>query len=263
MPPPLVLGATGRIGRMLRRSWGEGAAVWQSRGPLPGHLHWDILRQPCPPGAAAGRVVLMLAGGRAADGQDAALARAVLAAAAAQGAARVLLVSSAAVHGPGEGLDEGAAPAPVSAYGRAKLAMEHAAAGAAVPVTVLRLGNVVGADALIGGAQPGRAVVLDPAPGRPRGPVRSWIGPQTLADVLAALVARGRGLPAVLNIAAPPPAAMADLLEAAALPWGWGPNPAALPAVTLSTARLAALVPLPADAGAPARLIAEARGAWP
>lgn len=266
MPPLTVLGATGRIGTLLRRAWGDGAARWQARTPRAGHLHWDILNRPCPPGAAAG-VVLMLAGGRAAGGQDAALARSVLKAAAAQGAARVFLASSAAVYGPGEGLAEDAAPAPVAPYGAAKLAAEAAAAGAAVPVTILRIGNVVGADGLIGAAVPGPAVVLDPVPGRPRGPVRSWIGPVTLAAVLAALVARaGRGgrLPPVLNIAAPRPAAMADLLDAAGLPWGWGPpNPAALPAVTLATAALAALVPLPAETADPARMVAEWRGLRP
>jgi hypothetical protein len=140
--------------------------------------------------------------------------------------------------------------------------MERAARGCAVPVTVLRIGNVVGADGLIGAAVPGRTVVLDPAPGQARGPLRSWIGPVTLAHVLgdlAAMALRGAPLPPVLNIAALRPAGMADLLEAAGLPWAWGPNPAPLPAVTLDTTALAALRPLPAATADPAGMVAEWR----
>jgi hypothetical protein len=95
--------------------------------------------------------------------------------------------------------------------------------------------------------------------------VRSWIGPVTLARVLGALAARavaGDALPAVLNVAAPRPAAMADLLDAAAVPWRFGPpTPAVIPAVTFDTGLLQSLVALPADAGEPAALVREWRAA--
>ncbi|HMO06788.1 MAG TPA: epimerase, partial [Paracoccaceae bacterium] len=77
--------------------------------------------------------------------------------------------------------------------------------------------------------------------------------------VLVARAARGEGLPQVLNLAAPRPAGMADLLEAAGLPWAWGPKPALLPAVTLDTEALSALIPLPPQASDPARMVAEWR----
>ncbi|HMO06789.1 MAG TPA: NAD-dependent epimerase/dehydratase family protein, partial [Paracoccaceae bacterium] len=167
MAPLLVLGATGRIGIALRQVWGPDAAIWQARAPRAGFVAWDILADPAPAGVASG-VVLLLAGGRSAAGQDAALARATLRAAQAQGARWVFLASSAAVYGPGEGLAESASAAPVSAYGEAKRAMEMAAHDVrGVPVTLLRIGNVVGADGLIGAAMPGQPVLLDRAEGRP------------------------------------------------------------------------------------------------
>jgi hypothetical protein len=144
----------------------------------------------------------------------------------------------------------------------------RAAAGPDAPgVTLLRIGNLAGADMLAGSAA-GGAVTLDRfASGS--GPVRSYVGPATLARVLAALAARaGAGLPAVLppvlppvlNVAEPGGIAMADLLRAAGIGFGWRPAPAgAIERVVLDVARLAALVPLPpAD---PARLVAEWRQA--
>ncbi|HMO70364.1 MAG TPA: epimerase, partial [Paracoccaceae bacterium] len=82
------------------------------------------------------------------------------------------------------------------------------------------------------------------------------------ARVLAVLDGRpaGGGGRAALNLsAAPRPAGMADLLEAAGLPWAWGPKPALLPAVTLDTEALSALIPLPPQASDPARMVAEWR----
>jgi hypothetical protein len=97
-------------------------------------------------------------------------------------------------------------------------------------------------------------VTLDPVAGG-RGPVRSYIGPATLAHVLNTL-AHAPDLPAILNIASPGPVAMADLLDAAHIPWTFGPPRAgAIPRVALSTARLEGIVPLPpAD---PQAMIAE------
>jgi DNA-binding MarR family transcriptional regulator len=113
---------------------------------------------------------------------------------------------------------------------------------------LLRIGNVVGADALLGPRTDGGPVVLDPVPGRDGGPLRSWIGPVTLARVLAALcrMACEDRLPSLLNLATAPPLPMADLLDAAGRAWRYGPpNPAVVPAAVLSAERLAALYPLP------------------
>ncbi|MFN4157027.1 MAG: NAD-dependent epimerase/dehydratase family protein [Gemmobacter sp.] len=272
MRPLLVLGGTGRIGSALRAVWptfpGGLRPVWQARDGRAGFLHWPILGANCPDDAASG-VILCLAGGRADElASNTDLARATLAAARAQGGCHVFLASSAAVYAPGLGLDEDAATRPPSAYGAAKLAMETAAQAmanqpGAPGLTILRIGNVAGCDALLGGWRPGREVTLDLVPGQAGGPLRSYIGPASLGAVLAALVARavaGAVLPRLLNIAAPHPVRMADLLRAAGLPWHWGPpNPAVIPAVTLDTARLQALVPLPPEASLPETMVREWR----
>lgn len=171
---------------------------------------------------------------------------------------KLLFVSTAAVYRPGPTpAREDDAPAPLNAYGRSKAAAEAVLmAQADCPVTILRLGNIAGADALLGPRGAGE-IVLDPVPGQIGGPLRSWIGPKSLAQVLAALCRAE--LPNILNIACDPPLPMADLLTASGLPWRFGPpNPAVVPVATLATTRLAELVDLPgAD---PATLAAEA--AW-
>lgn len=271
-PSVLVLGATGRIGTFLLRLAGRGAIggdiLWQSRRPMPGPgwAVFDPLTEPAALAAAArGRqAILCLAG--VAPGRGGAMAdNARLAAAAvragAETGARVLLASSAAVYGTRAGiLAETLPPAPVSDYGRAKAGMEaraaELAAGLGVGVTALRIGNVAGADAILGGWRPG--FELDRfADGR--SPRRSYVGPATLARVLAALAGRD-DLPAVLNLAAPGAVEMAALLDAAGL--GWRPRPApdtAIPEVRLDTGALERFVTFgPAD-GTAAAMVAEWR----
>ena len=103
---------------------------------------------------------LHLAGAPGVDGpdhaawRDAAMSGAFAAACAAAGVRRLVLTSSAAVHGAGDG--------PVSAYGAAKLATEDAVraafSGAGRGHAVLRCFNVAGADAALS-AGPGRGLV--------------------------------------------------------------------------------------------------------
>lgn len=248
---------------MLRAVWGPEAAIWQARRDVPGHAIWDPLAGNCP-FSLRDSVMLCLAGPTRGDalGLNAHLALAVMRAADAGGAAGVLVASSAAVYRPSDrDMAEDDAPDPQSPYGRAKAAMEAAVLAAPGPArSVLRIGNVVGADALIGGARPGVPVVLDPVPGAEGGPLRSWIGPVTLARVLAKLC-EIRGLPPVLNVAQPGPLRMAALLSAAGIDWRFGPeNPAVVARATLDVTRLSDLSepflpPATADG-----LIAEWRG---
>ena len=279
-----VLGATGRLGRMLHRRWTGGRimtpapVIWQARQPAgEGWLNWDPLAAPWPGDVdLRGGVVVNLAG--VTGGDEAALAVNVdlglagCEAALSAGARHVFLCSSAAVYGRGRpdggALSEDDAPAPANAYGAAKLRLEAAARDWAAQrgrpgVTLLRIGNVVGADALIGGARAGHAVRLDPVPGRTSGPERSYIGPDGLARVLAGLAAlalEGAPLPLLLNLAAPGAVGMAALLDAARLPWHWGPeNPAVLPRVELDTTRLEALLPGVAGDGSAEAMVAEWR----
>ena len=253
----LVTGAAGRVGRALRAIWGENTAnglplLWQSRdGGGPGGLAWDIGKNP-PPVLPEGMIVLHLAGRTRGTPDDLAQNAAVTAAVC--GAVRgghVFVMSTAAVYAPGpDAIDEGVLPAPVSAYGVSKLAAERVAtevlARRGAGLTILRLANLAGADALLGGVGP---VVLDPVAGQAGGPVRSYIGPRVLAQVLAALMQRP--VAGVINVAQQPPVAMADLLEARGQVWRFGTLRAGVVArVVLDTERLAGLTDVPLTSAA-------------
>ncbi len=273
-PFVLVTGAAGRFGALLRAAWaldppGDFDPLWHCRAdPPPGWLAWDMLAAPCPALDPAPAAILNLAGvppggpGRS-DG-NLVLARAAAGAARSAGCRHLFLASSAAVYGATANGRESHPPHPASRYGADKARMESAARRWAGPrVTILRIGNVVGADGLLGAARPGVPVMLDPAGTYARGPLRSWIGPATLAATLAALVARalaGRTLPSVVNVAQTPPLPMASLLEAAGMPWQFGaPCPATIAQVALDTRRLAGILAAPLRPACPAGLVAEWR----
>jgi hypothetical protein len=131
----------------------------------------------------------------------------------------------------------------VSDYGRAKRDMEQCAAALAVELgvtlSILRIGNVAGLDAILGGWQPGFRLDVFADGGSRK---RSYIGVNDLAQVIAALMALPAP-PAMINIAAP--IEMHCLLDAAALPWT--PRPAhatAIPMVCLDITLLRSLAPM-------------------
>lgn len=201
------------------------------------------------------------------------LAEACVAAAQAAGIGRVLLASSSAVYGvddAGSGFAETTPPHPVSAYGRAKLDMEAAGlAGrdAGLEVCALRIGNVAGADALLWPLT-GRAA----DPERPLrihgfsdglGPLRSYIGPGSLARVLAALAAHSGPLPEIVNVAAPEPVRMIDLARAA----GWTCQLIEAPAsahqdITLDCSLLAGLCPMTSNDSLPEEMVRQWKASW-
>jgi nucleoside-diphosphate-sugar epimerase len=286
----LVLGATGRLGGMLRRHWSDFPEIeplWQARqGRAAGSGEdWVVLDPRTDPLAlaqACGRVdvVLDLAGpvprpktapGRAVESFAAipALARAVAHGARVAGGKPLLWASSAAVYGARAHCHEDDPVAPLSDYARAKVAGE-AVLAQAPGACVLRIGNVAGADALLSGAMPGVPVTLHRfADGTT--PLRSYLGPRALAAVLAGLVRRAAEgavpgplpgvVPDVINVTGPGPGVeMAALLEAAGLRWTPEPAPdAALPAVVLDTGRLSGLVDLPTEAGTAPGIVADWR----
>ena len=259
----LLTGASGRVGRMLCACWTDAvpglALVPQYRGTgPPGTVQWDPLEGPGPllaHVAEAGRplAIVALAGVTPGPGRDLrlnrTLAEATLDAAVRAGVRRVLLASSSAVYGAGDGTPfaEEAARVPVNAYGAAKQEMEAACApwrARGLDICALRIGNVAGADALllnVARAGPGAAVVIDQfADGG--GPVRSYIGPVTLAAVLATLCRHPGPLPGALNIASPEPVAMMALAGAAGAPIKTRPAPQeAHQRITLDCGRLAGL----------------------
>lgn len=277
--PLVITGAGGRLGRLLRCLW-PGALdarlepVWYARKSLiPGVFGWDMGREPTPD-LPQGAIILHLAGSVATLAEYRASTLAIGAAARDSGARHLFVASSGAVYRPQEKENtEETPPDPANAYGEAKLAAEQAAREqvareqVAAGLTLLRIGNIAGADALLGGNEPGRRVVLDPVAGQ-NGPERSYIGPTVLAAVfsrLAALVVEGAALPVLLNVAQPGRIAMGDLLDAAGRDWGFGPpNAAVLPRLTLASDRLATLVPLPATSAADLVAdLASLSGRWP
>lgn len=255
IPRSLVVGATGRIGQVLRHVWrkadADSAVRWQSRRPLPDHICFAPLEDAAAFETACQdcAVILCLAGvisaqhGPLAD--NAALAEASIRVAVKTGA-RVLLVSSAAVYGSVAGVLAETTPLhPVSDYGQAKGDMEQSAIALAaelsVTLSILRIGNVAGLDAILGGWKPGFRLDAFAEGGSPK---RSYIGLRDLARVIAALMALPAP-PAIINIASPAPIEMHSLLDAAGLTWTPRPAPAtAIPMVCLDTALLQSLAPV-------------------
>lgn len=264
----VLLGANGRLGQVIRAFWSDGDLVPVARTAAPGARPVEILADA--DGlrdvlAQSGAVICMAGvtdaavrvGAAMSDNVD--LALATIEAAHAAGAGRVFVASSAAVYGRQSGaLAEDAALDPLTDYGRAKRDMEQAslALGETLgqPVTALRIGNVAGVDAILGGWQTGMRI--DQLPGG-RTPARSYIGVRGLVQVLQNLT-QLPDVPPVLNIAQPGVIEMGALLDAANLPWTPRPAPeGVIPEVSLSTQLLSRYVDL--QKATPADLVAEWR----
>ncbi|MCY4180557.1 MAG: NAD(P)-dependent oxidoreductase [Litoreibacter sp.] len=240
----LILGANGKLARLLRASWPK------SKEPEPVWLDTPNIdlrsaSQALSDAMKGVDAVLNLAGvtretGTRAFSDNVAIAHTVLSSAA---GLPVILCSSAAVYGDRNEVCHEDMPAkPLSPYGRSKLEMEQVAAdfeGA----TCLRISNVAGADALFGHVR--EHYQLDRFPGGGF-PVRSYIGPHHLASViakLALLAGAGRSLPKILNVAAETPVRMDALLDEAGKDWTPVPAPlGAIESVHLDISRLAKLL---------------------
>ena len=214
------------MGRMLQIYWADAPVTWTSRTGAGKVLELDLLAD----GAKGAEVAqgadaaICLAGvvpGRGDLAHNTDLAIAAIDAAANSSVSTVILCSSAAVYGRGDSAwKEDVRATPISAYGEAKLHMEQEArdhaAKSGLRVCSLRIGNIAGADAILGGWTPG--FTLDQLPDGTT-PLRSYIGPRGFAAVLANLVAQADQLPDVLNLAVPKPVRMGDLLNSAGLSW--------------------------------------------
>jgi len=270
----VFLGAHSRVAQLVAGYWakdtvGGGNLLRIARG-AGADLAWDMATPvpPLPPGTRPG-AVFCFAGvtpKRAGEfGANRALALATIDAARVWGAAHCFVLSSSAVYGnPGGGaVCEDTAPRPTSPYGAAKLDMEQAALAAAPRgVTILRLANIAGA------GEPFDSAARPVPPSLPlhrfadgTGPVRSFISPRALAQVmahLARLATDSSTLPPVLNVAAPRPTAMADILITLGRQWHWEQAPeTAIRTVHLNTARLSALCPLPDEWASARHLVAD------
>lgn len=234
---------------------GGEALLWD---PLAGPLPHDLGKIDCLIGYAG------ITPGAGADLRvNATLAEATLSAAHQAGIGRVLLTSSSAVYGlpvAGAPLSEDVDMRPLNDYGRSKVEMEavcEAWRARGMQICCLRIGNVAGADAVLANPAAGGPIAIDRfADGA--GPLSSYIGPVTLAQITAALAGSLTPLPPVLNIAAPKPVAMADLAQAAGFTWHWQEAPAtAHQRITLDLSRLAGIFPFTATDSDPGEMIAQ------
>lgn len=272
----LVVGANSRVGRLLIPAFRDAGVPVALTHRCPERLDsalpelvWAPLEGPGPlldwcAEAGVPRAMLVLAGvtpGSGGDPQDnVSIGLACRDAARAAGIGRVLLASSAAVYGHDRATawSEDDPVAPVSDYGRAKLAMERACAGPGV--CALRIGNVAGADSLL--TNPVRPVTLDRF-GSGDTALRSYVGPRTLARVVAALT-RAPALPPLLNVAAPRPVTMAEMAEAAGIAAGDRPAPPETPArLFLDTRRLESLMAFADSESTASGLVAQWRACQP
>ena len=177
---------------------------------------------------------------------------------AAPAGARVFVTSSAAVYGAADGPHlETHDVSPVSEYGAAKLAMEKAAlAAGGGRVCVLRIGNVAGADAILGNGRAG--MTLDQLEGGGT-PQRSYIGPETLARVIHRLCETA-DVPEIINIAAPGLVEMGDLLDKAGRAWAPRvPTGPVIEKVALDTELLEQFYPFAAEECTAAGMVAQWR----
>lgn len=223
----IILGSSGKLGGILRRHSNRNGLGWVSQRSRP---TWPLVERPetSAPWPKGGTIINMagLTSGTDGDLQTANVqyVQKLLEQAASAGIAHVILASSAAVygHGTGQPLPETTGLAPLTPYGRSKAQMEEiaikfSARQSAPKITILRIGNVAGSDALTKSAtqaiNANRPLVLHQF-GNGVTPIRSYLGPQDLARSTEALVPPPDDSVRFLNIARPDPIAFEDLLLA-------------------------------------------------
>lgn len=244
--PVLVTGANGQVGRRILRAWKrespsfEISAVARTAG-----TDWQTWSPGSPPVVETACAVVGLWGvcfGTLDETRvNLDLARAAQDLGAQTGADRVIHLSTQAVYGRScLEADEDQPLTPASPYGQAKAEMEEMLQGTNGPKPViLRVSNVIGADAISRSLASDAPVILDRfADGR--GPVRSFIGIADLARIIAALsTCPLEECPDVLNIASPDGLPMDAILNATGRDFEWrDPPETALRVATVSTRRL-------------------------
>ncbi|MYM55445.1 NAD-dependent epimerase/dehydratase family protein [Thalassovita mangrovi] len=270
----LVLGASGKVGRLLRAVWSAETpqglrVIYQFRDAAPDAA--DCIRfAPGDPAEDLGTIdaVLSLWGVTSGDARALAantdLGLEAMRIARATGADRVLHASSIAVYAPSDApLGEDDPVGAPNAYGAAKADMEIAVRSETGPRSCcLRIGSVAGAESLAASVDAYQAAeVKTPltlhrfASGH--GPARSYIAPSDLARAIEALALRPlTDLPEAVNIGASRPVTMDALLHAAGIPFDWQPAPdAAREIAVLNTECLHRLAPLPRDDGDPDHIV--------
>ena len=230
---PLVLGASGKVGKLLYSLWVKGlwqingTPVWQYRSVpndirAAGHRVWESeINHSVVPPDGIGSVICLA--GIVAGSQDELQFNTDIALSAKEiarkaGNVPLLVASSQAVYGSGVcAMSEDTSCAPLSPYGISKFNMERELRSYD-KTCCLRLGNIAGADQLFSSIEKGHVVMDKFLNGE--GPQRAYIGPRYFCDVLANLLMQ-RELPPVLNVAEPGLKRMEDILSYLGTRWTW------------------------------------------
>ncbi|WP_296419550.1 NAD-dependent epimerase/dehydratase family protein [Pseudooctadecabacter sp.] len=264
----VILGAQGQLGGVLHRHARRAGLDWTGQGRRAGaDVIWSLQDKPAEAVFPENGTIINMIGYAGPD--EDALQQAnidatdrILTLAKAHGVAHVILASSAAVYGNAgtAPITEEAPLSPLTPYADSKVRMEalaQAAAGVAgsPAITILRIGNVAGSDALTTIAR--RRIAAGAAMDLHRfadgtAPVRSYIGPRDLFDVVAALAPQPPAAIRTVNVAAPDPVPLDHVMTAYKthvlpdLVWQDAPAPDSVPKrVILSIQALRALVDLP------------------
>lgn len=274
----IIVGASGRVGRLLIPHWRRAshpiALQYRNSRPdfparscffwNPDHGYRDLERWVSAHGPPS--CMIVLSGATQASGRDLnqnrIIAETCLEAASLSKISRVLIASSSAVYGNylTRPYVESDKTAPIGTYGEAKVAMEDACARWASPgfeVCSMRIGNVAGADALLGRPDDNLSeeLIIDRYENG-RTPERSYIGPGTLAEVLLQLSDYQEVLPPVLNIASPVPVEMGVLADAAGRQWRSRSREGVCgQSITLNSDRLWSMISLPTKVSEPSEMI--------
>ena len=267
-----LVGSTGRVGTLVVRAcssyWADVPLQTRMVGATNSQqcLAWDIRDGSAPLRNWMSEydmidTLIVLAGVTTAKAGDVydnvSIAEAYLEVAREVGIRRILLASSSAVYGAGDGqpLAETSACLPLNDYGHAKLQMEQVAGAYATygfEVCCMRIGNIAGADAMLLNAPraTSRAPLMIDQFADGRGPLRSYLGPAQFGEILTSLATHPDPLPACLNVGGKMPVYMEDIAEAAGLPWIYTAAPKDVKQViTLDCTRLADLIRLPHGTG--------------
>lgn len=248
MDPVLILGSSGKLGKIVHRYWKSRPDVlWQARQHTP---FCDVQWTPevdwtGPPRLRAIVALWGVVPGKGDLADNTALALHAARLARLTGATRVIHCSSAAVYAPGPNPRREEEADPQNDYGRAKYAMEQALRADALAHPdgpahcALRIGNVAGADSLFASLDQEGPVTLDQFPDR-HGPRRSYLGHGVMMAALDTLLRCDRAaFPQVINLASDGAVDMADLVRAAGRDLIFRPAGAgAIPALTLDITRL-------------------------
>lgn len=275
-----LLGASGKIGRMFRAIWSDldGGAhdlipVFRKPCQLDKAIFWEP-GKPFPelPKATAVIALWGVTGNCAEQlAMNSVLALAANDFAKRVGAGRVFHFSSAAIYHPQAGpISEDSEPGPISLYGESKLRMEQDLNALATKTSdcpysvILRVGNVAGAERLFSNLRPGGTVTLDRFSDG-TGPSRSYVAPSDLVRSILCLL-RLKQPPRVVNIAAPRPTHMEDIIRAAGGKVEWrSAVEGAVPIVWLDTSKIEEICKMHPDASDAGFLVRDARrsGVWP